>query len=98
MYRCINLFKYGLKEGINIEKYSCWEGLEANRHCYTPEGMLKMVIDKCQGCEVHSNIKKCKVLDVLITDEVLLSQSWYKYPEMSSNLSRLSTQLSQRCL
>lgn len=45
MYRCINLFKYSLKEAIDIEKYSCWEGLEANRHCYAPENMLKMVIN-----------------------------------------------------
>lgn len=45
MYRCVNLFKYGLKEAINIEKDSCWEDLEAKRHCYAPEGMLKMVIN-----------------------------------------------------
>lgn len=45
MYRCISLFRYGLKETINTEKYSFLEGLEANRHCYTPENMLKMVIN-----------------------------------------------------
>lgn len=43
MYRNINLFKYGIKEAIITEKYSRWEGLQTNRHCYASEGMLKMV-------------------------------------------------------
>lgn len=65
MYRYINLLKYGLKEAINIEKYSSWEGLEANRHCYAPDSILKMVINaKDVKCIIISRNVKYFILSL----------------------------------
>lgn len=74
MYRCINLFKYGLKEAINIEKYSSWEGLEANSHHYAPDSMLKMVINaKDVKCIIIS--KNVKYLIFSLQKEKIVAYS-----------------------